>query len=225
MLEPITVFIGYDSREALAYHVCSQSIIERATSPISIRPLHLSLFQDYEETHKDGSNAFIYSRFLVPWQMGFKGWAIFLDGDMIVRDDITKLWAQRDLYKAVQVVKHDYKTQHPIKYLGNKNEDYPRKNWSSVILWNCSHFHNRCLDPIYISRQPGSHLHRFEWLRDEMIGDLPREWNHLCLEYPDNPASKLDHFTLGIPAFSDYDLGGPHESAWWTEYQKALKPL
>ena len=130
----IPIFIGYDPRESIAYHVCSNSIIRNSSCPVSISPLALNILKDYKETHDDGSNHFIYSRFLVPHLMKYKGWAIFMDGDMILRDDISKLWNLRDSTKAVMVVKHDYKTKASEKYLGSKNEDYPRKNWSSVIL-------------------------------------------------------------------------------------------
>jgi lipopolysaccharide biosynthesis glycosyltransferase len=123
----IPIFIGYDPREAIAFHTCANSIIRQASQPVQIIPLALNLFKDYKETHTDGSNQFIYSRFLVPHLMGFSGWAIFIDGDMIVRDDITKLWDLRDSYKDVMVVKHNYKTKMSEKYLGSKNEDYPRK--------------------------------------------------------------------------------------------------
>ena len=126
-MKPIPVFVGYDPREAVAYHTCANSIIRHASRPVAIIPLALNLFEDYEETHTDGSNHFIYSRFLVPHLMEYTGHAIFIDGDMIVRDDIVELWEQRDVTKDVQVVKHDYKTRMTEKYLGAPNENYPRK--------------------------------------------------------------------------------------------------
>jgi lipopolysaccharide biosynthesis glycosyltransferase len=124
-MNSIPIFIGYDPREAIVFHVCVNSIIRHASQPVSIIPLALNLFKDYQETHQDGSNAFIYSRFLVPYLTEFQGHAIYIDGDMIVKDDIVKLWNLRDISKDIQVVKHDYKTRMPIKYLGSKNEDYP----------------------------------------------------------------------------------------------------
>jgi lipopolysaccharide biosynthesis glycosyltransferase len=136
--------------------------------------------------------------------MGFSGWAIFADGDMVCQADLAELWSLRDDSKAVQVVKHDYKTKAASKYLGNKNENYPRKNWSSMILWNCSHESNRLLTPHFIQSQPGSYLHRFSWLEDELIGDISPEWNWLAIEYPENPDAKLIHYTLGTPCFKDY---------------------
>ena len=203
-MTPIPVFIGYDPREAVAFHVCANSIIRHASQPVAIIPLALNLFQDYTETHTDGSNQFIYSRFLVPHLMGFKGWAIFIDGDMIVRGDIVELWNLRKSDKDVMVVKHDYKTRMTEKYLGAKNEDYPRKNWSSVILWNCSNHPIQRLTPAFIEKSTGAELHRFSWINDDRIGELPPEWNWLPDEYGSNPDAKLLHYTLGTPCFHEF---------------------
>jgi lipopolysaccharide biosynthesis glycosyltransferase len=203
-MTPIPVFIGYDPREAVAFHVCANSIIRHASQPVAIIPLALNLFQDYTETHTDGSNQFIYSRFLVPHLRGFKGWAIFIDGDMIVRGDIVELWNLRESDKDVMVVKHDYKTRMTEKYLGAKNEDYPRKNWSSVILWNCSNHPIQRLTPAFIEKSTGAELHRFSWINDDRIGELPPEWNWLPDEYGSNPDAKLLHYTLGTPCFHEF---------------------
>ena len=203
-MKPIPIFIGYDPREAIAFHTCVNSIVRHASQPVSIMPLALNNFQDYTETHTDGSNQFIYSRFLVPHLMGYSGHAIFMDGDMIVRGDIAELWAMRDLGKDVQVVKHDYKTRMPVKYLGSKNEDYPRKNWSSVMIFNCQNFPTRKLTPEYIQKSTGAHLHRFEWTTDDRVGALPPEWNWLPDEYGENPDAKLLHYTLGTPCFHEF---------------------
>lgn len=215
-MKPIPIFIGYDPREAIAFHTCVNSIIRHASQPVAIMPIALNLFQDYEETHTDGSNHFIYTRFLVPHLMGFLGFAIFIDGDMILRDDIVKLWNLRDTGKDVQVVKHDYKTKMKEKYLGAKNEDYPRKNWSSVILWNCNSFPNRKLTPEFVQSQPGSFLHRFSWIADERIGELPKEWNWLPDEYGPNPDAKLLHYTLGTPCFHEF-ADTPQADEWHRE--------
>lgn len=203
-MTPIPIFVGYDPREAVAYHVCVNSIIRHASQPVAIVPVALNLFQDYDETHTDGSNHFIYTRFLVPHLMDYSGWAIFIDGDMIVRDDIVKLWELKSLYCDVMVVKHDYKTRMTEKYLGSKNEDYPRKNWSSVILWNCNSHPNRQLTPEFVQSKPGSFLHRFSWIDDDRIGELPKEWNWLPDEYGPNPDAKLLHYTLGAPCFDEF---------------------
>ena len=219
MVETIPVFVGFDPREAIAYHVCCQSIIERASVPVAFHPLHLGLLRQYKETHGDGSNAFIYSRFLIPWMMGFSGHAIFVDGDMIVKADIAELWAERDLYSAVKVVKHDYKTKAATKYLGNKNENYPRKNWSSVILWNCGHPKNAILTPQYVMKASGRQLHRFEHLADSDIGDLPKEWNWMPQEEGPNQGAKLLHYTLGVPGIEYYAKGAQAEEWFWAHGQ------
>jgi lipopolysaccharide biosynthesis glycosyltransferase len=203
-MQTIPIFIGYDPREAIAYHVCANSIIRHATQPVSIIPLALNLFKDYTETHTDGSNQFIYSRFLVPHLMNYNGWAIFIDGDMIVRSDITELWNLQQHDKDVIVVKHDYKTKMSSKYLGAKNEDYPRKNWSSVILWNCRSYPNRKLTPEFVQNSTGAELHRFTWLDDSRIGELPIEWNWLPDEFGANENAKLLHYTLGAPCFHEF---------------------
>jgi hypothetical protein len=194
----VRVFVGFDPREAVAYHACVQSIIETARDPLALQ------FTPVTGPLRDGSNAFIYARFLVPHLCGFSGFAVFLDGDMVVRAPIEDLFAQQRWGVGALVVKHDYLTKHPVKYLGNKNEDYPRKNWSSVILWNCGYFPNRILTPEYVAQQPGSHLHRFGWLKDEQIGALPDEWNRLVLEQDVMDADKILHYTIGTPCFSEY---------------------
>jgi len=194
MKDIIPIFIGYDPREAIAYHTCVNSIIRHASQPVSIVP----------------------TRFLVPYLMSWTGSAIFIDGDMIVRGDIADLWAMRDLSKDAQVVKHDYKTKMPVKYLGSKNENYPRKNWSSVILWNCGSFPNRKLTPEFVQKATGAELHRFSWIDDARIGELPPEWNWLPDEYGPNPAAKLLHYTLGTPCFHEF-ADTPQGSEWHRE--------
>lgn len=203
----IPLYVGYDPREAIAYHVFCQSVIEHGSLPVSFIPLHSGLLSNFDG-QQDGTNAFIYSRYLIPHLSRHGGWAIFCDGDMTVKDDIAKLWDLRDDRYAVMVVKHDYKTRYPRKYLGtpleNDNTDYPRKNWSSVVLWNCGHPSNRILSRNFVAEAGGKLLHRFSWLRDDEIGELPPEWNHLVLEYGSNAGAKLLHHTLGTPAFSRY---------------------
>ena len=204
MNDLVTLVVGFDSRETIAYHVFCQSVLEKTSLPVSFLPLVEQSLDGYRENHQDGSNRFTYTRFLTPFLMNFEGWAIFADGDMVCKSDIAELWKLRDASKAVQVVKHDYLTKSSTKYLGNKNENYPRKNWSSVILWNCGHPENRCLTPDFVSSKNGSFLHRFQWLADALIGELDKEWNWLAIEYDDNPSANLIHYTLGTPCFRDY---------------------
>jgi lipopolysaccharide biosynthesis glycosyltransferase len=212
----IKLFLGYDQRETIAYHVCSNSIIRNSNSLLSITPLYLKNLNNYVEKHVDGSNDFIYSRFLVPYLNDFKGWAIYIDGDMILRDDINELWSMRDDEKAVMVVKHSYTTRKSVKYMGAKNENYPRKNWSSVVLWNCAHKSNKILTPEFIQSSNGAFLHRFSWLKDIDIGELPLEWNWLPDEFGRNESAKLLHWTLGAPCFHDF-ASEPMAEEWHRE--------
>ena len=198
------IVVGFDQKESVAYHTFVQSVIEKSSIPARFMPLNIGALTSYKETHKDGSNDFIYSRFLVPHLMKFNGWAIYADGDMVCQADIQDLLDLRDDSKALQVVKHDYKTKAQQKYLGNINQDYPRKNWSSVILWNCAHPKHKILTQDFISNQTGKYLHRFSWLKDDEIGELPKEWNWLATEYPNNEEAKIIHYTLGTPCFKDY---------------------
>jgi lipopolysaccharide biosynthesis glycosyltransferase len=217
--EKIKLVVGFDQREAIAYHVFCQSVIDHSTVPVQFLPLAENTLNMYKEVHTDGSNRFIYSRFLTPYLMDFSGWAIFADGDMVCQADIFELWSLRDKSKAVQVVQHKYQTKVEKKYLNNRNENYPRKNWSSLILWNCSHPENKILTPKFIQSQPGSYLHRFSWLTDDLIGSLDLEWNWLAIEYPDNLNAKLIHYTLGTPCFKNYSNESMSEG-WKRSYKR-----
>jgi lipopolysaccharide biosynthesis glycosyltransferase len=222
----LKIFVGFDGKvEPVAYHTFCQSVIEKASIPVSFTPLALNTLSDYKETHTDGSNAFIYSRFLVPYLCDFKGMALFVDGDMICRTDIAEILWEHDQDEAVKVVKHCYQTKHPIKYLGAKNEDYPKKNWSSVMLWNCSHHLNKQLTPKFVMEKQGKYLHRFEWLKHEdQVGKLDAAWNWLETEYEYNPDAKLIHHTLGTPCFKDYQ-STDYAKEWWDTYQRMIYPL
>ena len=215
----ITLYVGYDPREACVYHTFCQSVIENASGPVQFVPLHKPMLDNFDG-QQDGTNAFIYSRYLVPYLQDFTGFAIFCDGDMHVNADIYELYDKRDASKAVQVVQHNYKTAQHRKYVGtpieNHNVDYPRKNWSSVILFNCAHPSHGILTPEYVGEAGGSVLHRFAWLNDEEIGELPVEWNWLVGEYPDRDGMKLYHHTLGSPGFAEYSEC--HSSKEWNQY-------
>ena len=202
--QKVKIYIGFDQRESVAYHTFVQSLIDHASIPLDITPLAVKTLKGYEEKHEDKSNDFVYSRFLTPFLNDFEGWAIFADGDMICQKDIKELLDLKDDSKALQVVKHDYKTKANQKYLGNINQDYPRKNWSSVILWNCKHPKHKILTPDFIANQTGKYLHRFSWLENGDIGELPKEWNWLATEYPNNEQANIIHYTLGTPCFKDY---------------------
>lgn len=210
----IKLFCGYDHREAVALYSFIQSVVARTTGPVSFIPL--------TGQQRDGTNAFTYERFLVPHLCGYEGWAVWADGDMTCLADISELWDRRDPGYAVQVVKHDYKTRYPIKYRGQPNRDYPRKNWSSLILWNCGHASNGVLSPQYVDRASGAELHRFAWLKDDEIGGLPAEWNWLALEQDYNPNAKLVHHTIGIPLDPLCRLD-PWTKEWRENYRAAVR--
>jgi lipopolysaccharide biosynthesis glycosyltransferase len=215
----IPLYFGFDEREEIGSHVFCSSVIHHASRPVSLIPLHLPLFRSfYAPGLRDGTNAFIYTRFLIPFLQGFRGWAIFADGaDMICKTDIAQLWALRDEYKAVMVAPHDYKTKHARKYVGTKmeadNRDYPRKNQSSLMLVNCAHFAWRQMNPETVTAMSGEDLHRFSWIPDDQIGLLPLEWNWIVDEYGANKDAHLLHWTAGIPGFPHY-ANAPHAADW-----------
>lgn len=221
----IPIYTGFDPREEAGTHVFVSSVIERATTPVAIMPLHLPMFRSfYSAGMRDGTNAFIYTRFLIPFLQDFRGWAMFADGaDMLMRADISELWALRDYYKAVQVVKHDYRTKHPRKYIGTameaENRDYPRKNWSSVMLVNCGHYAWRQMTPERVEQMLGADLHRFTWIKEEFLGEIPKEWNWLADEYGENGFAKLLHWTAGTPAFKHY-RNAPHAEEFRSQLAK-----
>ena len=153
--------------------------------------------------------------------MDFKGWAIFADGDMVCLSDLRDLKQFFDPNIAVSVVQHNYKTKYKTKYFGQKNEDYPRKNWSSMIVWNCEHPKNKILTPDFISQKEGSFLHRFNWLKDVEIGELPKSWNWLAMEYEEKKDLDLIHYTLGTPCFKEYSNKSLAEF-WKKSYKNLL---
>ena len=205
-MKPIPIYIGFDQVESVTFHTLAHSILSRASVPVSIIPIKRSLFTDFHTRKLDDkqSNEFSFTRFLVPYLNDYQGHAIFMDCDMLVLDDIKKLWDLRNPFKAVQVIKHDYVPRDEIKYLGTTQYKYPRKNWSSVMIFNCGHHHCETLTPEYVNSASGLELHQFKWTGDGFIGELPQDWNHLVSEYPPNPDAKLIHYTVGGPYFREY---------------------
>jgi len=209
----IRLFTGYDQREAEGWHNFIQSLLNTSSNYRLMPPL--------SGNQGDGTNAFTLARFAVPELCNWSGPAIFLDAsDMILKADISELAAHFDKDYAVQVVKHDYRTRSPKKYIGTEmeaaNQDYPRKNWSSVILWNCGHIaHFKAKNRIKraIKEGDGKYLHRFGWLEDRLIGELPMVWNWLPQEDGVNEHAKLVHYTLGIPGFKHY-ANDPMSNDW-----------
>lgn len=224
MKNSLTLVVGFDQREAISYHTFCQSVLENASIPVCFIPLAENTLHFYQERHENISNRFVFSRFLTPYLTDYQGMAVFADGDMVCRTDIAELAAMFDPNKAVQVVQHSYQTKAAKKYLNNINVNYPRKNWSSLVMFNCAHPANRVLTPAYIEKKDGAHLHRFSWLRDEEIGALPLEWNWLATEYDDNPKAKIVHYTLGTPCFQNYRDAAMAEY-WWNANMHANEGL
>ncbi|MCH1429485.1 MAG: glycosyltransferase [Chlamydiales bacterium] len=201
----IPVFIGYDPREKVAFNVLAHSLSQRASRPLSIIPLNLKhLTQEvYREKDPKQSTEFSFSRFIVPYLSNYEGWSIFMDSDMLACDDIAKLYDLRDDNYSVMVVKHDYEVKEGTKFLGEKQLPYPKKNWSSLIMFNNSKC--RTLSKEYVNQASGLELHQFKWLdSDEDIGSLPVEWNYLVGHYPKKDKVSLVHYTEGGPYFESY---------------------
>jgi lipopolysaccharide biosynthesis glycosyltransferase len=223
-LNKISIVVGFDQREAIAYHTFCQSILEKSTIPVQFIPLAINSLYFYNEHHNDGSNNFIYSRFLTPYICDFTGFAVYADGDMICNADISELAGLFDTSKAVQLVKHDYKTKRSIKYFGNENKNYPRKNWSSMVIFNCQHPANRVLTPQFIQEHDGAFLHRFQWLQDDEIGELDSTWNYLAIEYKPRKDAKLIHYTLGTPCLVDFKEAEMSD-IWWKTFSRVIEGL
>ena len=201
----IRVFIGYDPREAVAYSVLAHSIHARATVPVAIAPLMLSELSGVlkRERHPLQSTDFSFSRFLTPFLSDFAGWSIFMDCDMLVLDDIARLYSLRDERYAVMVVKHDHVPKESIKFLDQPQTPYQKKNWSSVMLFNNAKC--RALSPDYVNTASGLDLHQFKWLsNDELIGEIPARWNHLVGYHSPRGDAGLVHYTLGGPYFDEF---------------------
>ena len=201
----IKVFIGYDPREAVAYSVLSHSIHVRSSQPVSITPLMLSELGGImtRERHPLQSTDFSFSRFLTPYLSDYSEWSVFMDCDMLMLNDIAGLYALRDERYAVMVVKHQHVPRENRKFLDQPQTPYPKKNWSSVMLFNNAKC--RALTPEYVNTASGLELHQFKWLdSDDLIGAIPDCWNHLVGYNPPRADASLVHYTLGGPYFDEY---------------------
>jgi lipopolysaccharide biosynthesis glycosyltransferase len=221
------VFVGYDPREDIAYQVCKHSILTKQPDA-DVRPLVQKELRDagWYTRPKDklASTEFTFTRFLVPELANFRGWAVFMDCDMILTTDIAELFAQADDKYAVMCVQHDYTPKEGMKMDGQKQTIYPRKNWSSVVLFNCAHPSNKVLDQDLVNSLEinGAYLHRFSWLKDEEIGELDHTWNYLVGVYDDIETPKLIHYTAGGPWFENY-RDCEFNELWKTELYNMMK--
>ena len=217
----INVFIGFDEGEKVSYHILSESIRRQSSVPVSITPLCLSNIPEFKrELQPNQSTEFAFSRFLVPYLSDYKGWSLFLDSDMMFRDDIKNLWDMIDKDKSIMCCKHDYVPKQNVKFRGAKNEPFPKKNWSSFMLMN----NHRCkmLSKEYVETATGLELHQFKWTHEENIGELPLEWNWLVSEYDYNKNAKNVHWTLGGPYFKDY-AKSDYADEWFRLYNETIE--
>ena len=218
----IQVFIGYDTREKATFTVCSHSILARASQPVSITPIMLSQLGHIFDRprHSLQSTEFSFSRFLTPYLSKFEGWSLFMDGDMVVLEDICNLWNLRDENYAVQVVKHKHEPIETKKFLDQPQSKYEKKNWSSVMLFNNAKC--KALSPEYVNSASGLELHQFKWLEsDKLIGELPLKWNYLADYNKEAVQPALIHYTKGGPYFNNYE-DCQFADIWWQEQRDAM---
>lgn len=211
-MEPLKIFIGWDSREDIAYQIAKYSIEKHASVPVEIIPLkQKSLRREGIYTRAAdtlASTEFTFTRFLIPELMNFEGWALFIDCDFVALEDVKLLFDQADDKYAVMCAQHDYTPKGTVKMDGQVQHIYPRKNWSSSMLINCGHLSNRKLnkDVVNDSSITGAYLHRFSWLEDSEVGEFSHEWNWLVGWYkePNDGSPKFLHYTEGGPWFDNY---------------------
>ncbi len=215
------IFVGYDEREAIGFHVLANSIMRLASEPVSVTPLCLGNLKGiYTRKYQDQSTAFSFSRFLVPYLCGYQGWALFMDSDMLARADLTEIIRSitiGDHRHDALVCQHDYAPKKTTKFLDNRQTIYPKKNWTSFMLFN----NRRCeaLTPDYVNSRPASELHQMMWARS--IGQLPLEWNWLVGEYEFSHEVKVAHFTNGLPCFKEYKACD-YAQEWFNERERTL---
>ena len=222
MSSPLRVFIGWDRREAEAYEVARYSLMRHASVAVEVKPIKLDemraaglYWRDFDPL---ASTEFTYSRFLTPALAGYEGWALFCDCDFLWLGDVGELLDYARARKAVSCVQHNYQPTETTKMDGALQTVYPRKNWSSLMLFNCAHPSVRTLTPEMVNTATGAYLHRLQWVADEDIGALPPNWNWLegWNEKPQLGSPKAVHFTRGGPWFENWrhvDYG----ERWLTE--------
>jgi hypothetical protein len=228
MSKSLDIYIGWDSREPIAYEVAKRTILDNASIPVNVIPIKLADLVERGAYTRDidplASTEFTYSRFLTPALAGFQGWALFCDCDFLWLGDIAGLAAYAKGDKAVYCVQHDYRPKETTKMDGAVQTVYPRKNWSSLMLFNCDHPSVRALTLDVVNRESGAYLHRMQWVADEAIGALPVEWNWLegWNEKPASGTPKAVHFTRGGPWFEQWQ-NVDYGDLWCAERDEMLR--
>lgn len=225
------IYIGFDSREAIASDVCEFSMKFNTKENLYIKHLKISELRNNKiykrEDDKLGSTEFTFTRFLVPFLQNYNEWALFCDSDFLFLEDISNLFSLCDNKYAIMCVHHDYNPKKTKKKLGSSQEFYPRKNWSSLVLWNCSHPSNRVVTPDLVNSQTGKYMHRFGWLKDEEIGKISNEWNWLIGWYnePEDGKPKALHFTEGGPWLGKEFSNTNYANKWNNYFNKIKKKI
>ncbi|XP_076887993.1 protein CDI-like [Bidens hawaiensis] len=211
--KPFRIFVGYDTREHVAYEVCRYSIMKRSSIPVEVIPIKQSELRKnncfWRERNKLESTEFSFTRFLTPFLAGYEGWAVFVDCDVLYLGDVKELSELVDEKYAVMCVQHDYAPKESTKMDGVAQTSYPRKNWSSMVLYNCGHPKNKVLTPEVVNKESGAYLHRFQWLEDHEIGSVPFVWNFLV-----GHNHVVDGDPSTYPKAIHYTSGGPWFEAW-----------
>lgn len=235
-----TVYIGYDEREPQAYNVCRASLLDHASIPLHIVKLEQAplrragwyrrgWWQEGANRVDQGdlkpfSTDFAFTRFLVPALSLYSGTALFCDSDFLFTADVAEVFALADPRYAVSCVKHDHDPAEQTKMDGVVQTRYRRKNWSSLVLWNCAHPSNAAVTGYVVNTFAGQWLHAFDWLDDKEIGDIPIEWNWLAgVSEPLKETPKGIHFTLGIPLMPNCATA-PYASLWMAKYGALANP-
>jgi lipopolysaccharide biosynthesis glycosyltransferase len=222
MADPFRIFIGWDKREPIAYDVAKFSLERHVSVPVEVTPIKLDDLRTrklyWRPEDPLATTDFTYSRFLTPALAGYRGWALFCDSDFLFLGDIAGLLEYTKTPKAVYCVQHDYTPKDTTKMDGKPQTAYPRKNWSSLMLFNCDHPSVKTLTPEVVNTQTGAYLHRMQWARDEDIGSLPVTWNWLegWNEKPAQGTPNVVHFTRGGPWFSEWQ-SVDYGDLWLTE--------
>lgn len=223
MSATLKIFIGFDSREKIAYHVLSQSILANSTIPVTITPINLNNLKRFynRPRGKKESTEFSISRFLTPYLSNYEGYSLFLDCDFIVLQDVSKLlkFISKKTNKVLWCVKHkDYIPKNKTKFLRERQFTFPKKNWSSFMIFNNAKC--KILTPRLVSKAHGLYLHQFKWTKDNLIGSLPKNWNILVGEQKFPKKINALHYTLGGPYFKKH-VKCPG-SRYWFKYKKEI---
>jgi len=219
----INIYIGYDEHHSITYDACKFSIIKgNSKYDINVIPINYNTINSYDRImDKYESTQFSFARFWVPYESNYKGISIFCDSDFIFMDSIDNLIDLYDDRYAIMCCQHNYTPNSDIKMNGKIQSSYPRKNWSSLMIFNNEHPKNKTLNPLTLNNQSGAFLHRFNWLDDNEIGSLPLDWNYLVGYYTGKDPKAL-HYTDGGPWLKGYE-NCKYSDIWYEHKNKICK--